>query len=231
MVTWMIVRIWVFNHVWLLLTDVNADPECFIWSSCPNRFCACASYSSSPVFPSSLNWFLALSHLFSLIWTLSCWNKVLLDVICPKSRRMLGAFNLISKAKGSWDHCIQLLLSTQFGWSLRHCGHYILQLDSVWKQGLFCQEKLARVINRSRGNRVKYWRNKKKKEWPWTSCLHYPLSLSLDLQRVQIHFERDCSGFWSDRTVVKLPTGISGQLSLQNFNTCLLIYMVFNTER
>jgi len=33
------------------------------------------------------------------------------------------------------------------------------------------------------------------------------------------------------KTIVKLPTGISGQVSLQNFNTCVLISVVFNAER
>lgn len=65
---------------------------------------------------------------------------------------------------------------------------------------------------------------------PMVVLFTHPLSL-LEFQRVQVHFERDCSGFWSDQTIVKLPTGISGQVSLQNFNTRFLIYMVFNTER
>lgn len=114
-----------------------------------------------------------------------CWKKLLLHVICPKPGRVLGAYNLISRTQGSWDRCVQVLLSAQVGyygtsWSLHSAAGFSL------KTRIIPSNKIT-LVNNHRGNSVNYWRNNKKGEKiSMTILLKHSLSL-LKLQKVHIY--------------------------------------------
>lgn len=89
-----------------------------------------------------------------------CWKKLLLHVICPKPRMVLGAYNLISRTQRNWDGCAQVLSTAQVGyhgtsWSLHSAAGFSLETRII------LSNKIT-LVNNHRGNSVNYWRNNKK---------------------------------------------------------------------
>lgn len=89
-----------------------------------------------------------------------CWKKLLLHVICPKPRMVLGAYNLISRTQRNWDGCAQVLSTAQVGyhgtsWSLHSAAGFSLETRII------LSNKIT-LVNNHRGNSVNCWRNNKK---------------------------------------------------------------------
>lgn len=80
---------------------------------------------------------------------------MLFVVICPKSERMLGAYNLISRQREIETNVFSFyylpkLADRRTSWSLHSAAVFSLETRTL------LSSKIASVNNQSRGNSVKY---------------------------------------------------------------------------